>query len=49
MSLREAVTDVELSAAKLEYELNALQSKVEEVEDGVDAFEQLVSDIEART
>ena len=49
MSLREAVTDVELSAAKLEYELNALQSKVEEVEDGVDAFEQLVSDVEART
>jgi len=49
MSLREAVTDVELSAAKLEYELNALQSKVEEVEDGVDTFEQLVSDVEART
>ncbi len=49
MSLREAITDVELSAAKLDYELNALQSKVEEVEDGVAAFEQLVSDVEGRT
>jgi len=36
-------------AAKLEYEVNALQSKVEEVEDGVAAFEQLVLDVEART
>ena len=49
MSLRETVTDVELSAAKLDYELNALQSKVEEVEDGLAAFEQLVSDVEVRT
>lgn len=49
MSLREAITDVELLAAKLEYEVNALQSKVEEVEDGVAAFEQLVLDVEART
>lgn len=49
MSLREVVTDVEQLAAKLEYELNALQSKVEEVEDGVIAFEQLVLNVEIRT
>ncbi|KAI9871163.1 MAG: hypothetical protein M1830_003240 [Pleopsidium flavum] len=49
MSLREASTDVELLGAKLEYELNALQSKVAEVEDGVATFEQLVTDVEART
>lgn len=47
--LRDATTDVEQSAAKLEYELNALESKVEEVEDALVAFEQMVSELETRT
>ena len=34
--------------AKLDYELNALQSRMQEVEDGVEEFERSVNTIEAR-
>jgi hypothetical protein len=44
----EAVKDVEVLGAKLEYEINALISKVEDVEDGVSQFERQVVDLEMR-
>ncbi len=44
----EAVKDVEVLVAKLEYEINALVSKVEDVEDGVLQFEQQVTNVERR-
>lgn len=44
----EAVKDIEVLGAKLEYEINALRSKVEEVEDGVVQFESEVNDLESR-
>lgn len=44
----EAVKDVEVLAAKLEYEINALISKVQDVEDGVSQFERQVIDLETR-
>ncbi|KAJ9150433.1 Sin3 complex subunit [Pleurostoma richardsiae] len=44
----EAVKDVEVLAAKLEYEINALVSKVKDVEDGVAQFETQVEDVEKR-
>lgn len=47
-SLTEAVKDVEVLGAKLEYELGALQSKVEDVEDSVEEFERQVQEIELR-
>ncbi|KAA6415814.1 MAG: hypothetical protein FRX48_00532 [Lasallia pustulata] len=47
-SLTEAIKDVEVLGAKLEYELSALQSKVEDVEDGVEEFERQVQEIELR-
>ena len=47
-ALTEANKEIETLGAKLEYELNALQSKVEEVEDGVVEFERQVGLIEAR-
>ncbi|OIW24024.1 hypothetical protein CONLIGDRAFT_692970 [Coniochaeta ligniaria NRRL 30616] len=46
--LAEAVKDVEVLVAKLEYEINALVSKVQDVEDGVSQFEKQVEDVEAR-
>ena len=46
--LAEAVRDVELLAAKLEYEIGALVSRVDEVEDGVAHFEAQVEDVERR-
>jgi hypothetical protein len=46
--LAEAVKDVEVLVAKLEYEINALLSKVKDVEDGVAGFEKQVEDVEAR-
>lgn len=46
--LAEAVKDVEVLVAKLEYEINALVSKVKDVEDGVAGFEKQVEDVEAR-
>ena len=44
----EAVKDIEILQAKLEYEINALASKVEDVEDGVRQFEMQVEDVESR-
>lgn len=46
--LTEAVKDVEVLAAKLEYEIGALVSRVIEVEDGVAQFEVQVEDVERR-
>ncbi|KAF2100565.1 hypothetical protein NA57DRAFT_25333, partial [Rhizodiscina lignyota] len=53
--LTEVVKDVEVLGAKLEYEINALRSKVEDVEDGVEEFgrqigavESMVSELEER-
>jgi hypothetical protein len=46
--LAEAVKDVEMLAAKLEYEIGALVSRVAEVEDGVAQFEAQVEDVERR-
>ena len=46
--LAEAVKDVEVLAAKLEYEIGALVSRVIEVEDGVAHFEAQVEDVERR-
>lgn len=44
----EAIKDVEVQVAKLEYEIAALLGKVEDVEDGVDGFERNVVDVEKR-
>ncbi|KAI3394626.1 hypothetical protein diail_2490 [Diaporthe ilicicola] len=44
----EAIKDVEVQVAKLEYEINALVSKVQDVEDGVAGFEASVVDVEVR-
>jgi predicted protein tyrosine phosphatase len=46
--LNEDLRNVEMLGAKLDYELNALNSRVEEVEDGVGEFERAVVHIEAR-
>lgn len=47
-SLTEMIKDVDNLGAKLEYELTALQSKVEDVESGVAEFERHVLEIERR-
>ena len=47
-NLAEAIKDVETLGAKLEYELSALESKVEDVENGVVEFERQVIQIETR-
>ncbi len=44
----EAVKDVEVLVAKLEYEINALDSKVQDAEDGVRQFELQVNEMEKR-
>jgi len=44
----EAIKDIEVLGAKLEYEINALLSKVQDVEDGVSQFERQVDDLEGR-
>ncbi|KAF8852196.1 hypothetical protein BDZ45DRAFT_115985 [Acephala macrosclerotiorum] len=44
----ESLKDVEVLGAKLEYEINALVSKVQDVEDGVSQFERQVDDLESR-
>ena len=44
----EALKDIEVLGAKLEYEINALVSKVQDVEDGVSQFERQVDDLETR-
>jgi hypothetical protein len=46
--LTEGLKKVELLGAKLDYELNALESKVEDVEQGVQEFERHVGEIETR-
>lgn len=47
-SLTEALKEIESLGAKLEYELGALRSKVEDVEDGVTDLERQVVEIETR-
>jgi chromosome segregation ATPase len=46
--LTEAVKDVEVLIARLEYEINALVSKVDDVEDGISRFGTQVEDLEKR-
>ncbi|KAL4911979.1 hypothetical protein BDW62DRAFT_215381 [Aspergillus aurantiobrunneus] len=46
--LTEHMRRVEMLGAKLDYELHALESKVEDVETGLGEFEQHVDDIESR-
>lgn len=46
--IMEHVKDIEVLGAKLEYEINALISKVEDVEDGVAQFERQIDDIEVQ-
>ena len=48
LSLTDAIKDVETLDAKLEYELQALQSKVEDVENGIDEFERHVIQLEVK-
>jgi chromosome segregation ATPase len=45
----EMIKDVEVLGAKLEYEINALVSKVQDVEEGVAQFEREVDSLEFRT
>ncbi|MBE3047165.1 apolipoprotein A1/A4/E family protein, partial [Candidatus Bathyarchaeota archaeon] len=47
-ALGEAVRDVEILVARLEYEMGALVSRVEDVEDGVLAYERQVEELEGR-
>jgi len=47
-SLSRELKDVEMLLARLEYEMNTLASKVEDVEDGVVAYEKQVEDVERR-
>lgn len=44
----ETIKDIEVLGAKLEYELNSLVEKVQDVEDGVAQFERQVVDLEGR-
>ena len=46
--LTEAVKELEILGAKLDYELSALESKVEDVESGVADFERKVLQVEAK-
>ncbi|KAL9022240.1 MAG: hypothetical protein Q9185_000640 [Variospora sp. 1 TL-2023] len=46
--LEEAVEDIKTLGAKLEYELNTLESKVEDVENAVSEFERQVKQVELR-
>ena len=48
VSLSEALKNIELLGAKLEYELNALLSKLEDVEDGATEFERQIQELETR-
>ena len=47
-SLTEAVKEIDILDAKLEYELNALESKVEDVESSVAEFDRQVLELETR-
>lgn len=44
----EIVKDIEVLGAKLEYEINALVSKVQDVEEGVSQYERQVNELEIR-
>jgi predicted nuclease with TOPRIM domain len=46
--LNDSLKKVELLGAKLDYELRVLESKVEDVEDGLQQFERYVIEIESR-
>lgn len=46
--LQEAIKDIEVLSAKLEYEINSMRSKVDDVEDGVAEFEKQVAYVEDR-
>jgi hypothetical protein len=46
--LTEAIREIEVLGAKLEYEINALTSKVEDVEDAVTQFDGQVDEVEDR-
>ncbi|KAL1632247.1 hypothetical protein SLS56_003827 [Neofusicoccum ribis] len=46
VALQESIKDIETLGAKLEYEVNALRGKVEDVEDGVTEFERQVLVVE---
>ncbi|KAF9869611.1 sin3 complex subunit [Colletotrichum karsti] len=46
--ITEAIKEVEVLVARLEYEVNGLVSKVDDVEDGVALFERQVEDVEKR-
>ncbi|CAJ2499902.1 Uu.00g027550.m01.CDS01 [Anthostomella pinea] len=48
VQITEALKEVEVLAAKLEYEINVLVSRVQDVEDGVVQFEVQVDDVERR-
>ncbi|MCJ1394157.1 hypothetical protein MMC18_007035 [Xylographa bjoerkii] len=48
LSLTEALKDIDVLGAKLEYELSALRSKIDDVEDSVTDFERQVLDLETR-
>ena len=47
-ALTDGLRKVEGLGQKLDYEVNALQSRIQEVEDGLTEFERYVTDIEAR-
>ena len=49
LTIMHEIKDVEVLSAKLEYELSALLSKVEDVEDGIAEFTRQISELEART
>jgi septation ring formation regulator EzrA len=47
-SITEAIREIETLGAKLEYELSALYSKVEDVDDAVAEYERQINDLEGR-
>lgn len=47
-SLRNSIKEVDTLVARLEYEINALVAKANDVEDGIRSFERQVADVEKR-
>ncbi|KAK6450798.1 hypothetical protein FP744_10007048 [Trichoderma asperellum] len=47
-SLTESVKEIEVLVARLDYEINALVQKINDVEDGIKNFERQVEDVERR-
>ncbi|KAL7939487.1 hypothetical protein V8C35DRAFT_286782 [Trichoderma chlorosporum] len=47
-SLTESVKEIEILTARLDYEINALVQKINDVEDGIQNFERQVEDVERR-